>query len=58
MQKRDRTEGGGMRNCAEEGEGFCRGTRNTLRAKLMVLSGREMVPSARGIVEMNKMFLG
>ena len=55
MQKRDRTESGGMRNCAEEGEGWCRGTRNALRAQRMVLSGRGMAPSERGIGEREDM---
>ena len=50
MQKRDRTEKGVMRNCAEEGEGWCRGTRNAGRAQNMVLSGKGMAPSERGIV--------
>ena len=55
MQKRDHAEGGGMKNCAEEGEGWCRGTRNALRAQIMVLSGRGMAPSERGIVEREDM---
>ena len=55
MQKRDCAECERMRNCADEGEGWCRGTRNVPRAKRMVLSGRGMAPSERGIVEREDM---
>ena len=55
MKKRDHAEGGGMINCAEEGERWCQGTRNVLRAQRMVLSGRGMAPSERGIVEREAM---
>ena len=39
MQKRDCAEGGGIKNLSEEGEGWCRGTRNALIAQRMALSG-------------------
>ena len=50
MQKSDCAEGGGMRNFAEEGDVWFRGTINTLRAQRMVLRGREMEPNEQQIV--------